>query len=282
MSQRDRLRVIAVGLAAAALAIVLIAVIVVAQRGGAATPAQPQVVTEQPPHDQKVSADDVIKLEHAVETIGGGVRVTDNDLQKRLGLADDDVIMSIDGCEISVAHDIHEMMFELSMMKVQTLYVELLRDHGPALVRWRLDGNLRAARQASADFGVGLNPLLPPPPPDPLLDTIVKIDDTHFTLPEATAKQLRADAMNVMHGARIVPAIRNGVPTGFKLYAVRPSSMLSRLGLTNGDTVQKINGHDLDDAQAALAAYDAVRSSSTIVVEIERHTRPITITITVK
>jgi type II secretory pathway component PulC len=282
MSQRDRLRVIAVGLAAAALAIVLIAVIVVAQRGGAATPVQPQVVTEQPPHDQKVSADDVVKLEHVVETIGGGVRVTDKDLQQRLGLADDDVIMSIDGREISVARDIHETLFEISMMKVQTLYVELLRDHGPALVRWRLDGDLRAARLGSTDFGVGMNPLLPPPPPDPLLDTIVKIDDTHFTLPEATAKQLRADQNRTLRGARFVPSVKNGMPAGFKLYAIRPYSVFARLGLTNGDTVQKINGHDLADAQAAHAAYDAVGSSSTLVVEIERRHTPLTLTITVK
>jgi membrane-associated protease RseP (regulator of RpoE activity) len=279
--QRDRLRVIAVGLAAAALAIVLIAVIVVSQRGGAAVPA-PQVVTEQPPHDYKVTADDVMKLEHAIETIGGGVRVTDHDLQQRLGLGDDDVITSIDGTEITVAMDLHQAIFEISMMKARTLYVELLRDHGPALVRWQLDGDLRAARYASRDFGVGLNPLLPPPPPDPLLDTIAKLDDTHFTMPEATATQLRTNMQTSMRGARVVPSVRNGVPSGFKLYAVRPSSVFARLGFMNGDTVLKINGHDLADAATALEAYEAVRGSKTLIVELERRMNPVTITITVK
>jgi general secretion pathway protein C len=48
--------------------------------------------------------------------------------------------------------------------------------------------------------------------------------------------------MAVAKGARVVPAVKNGKPDGFKLYAIRPSSVYSKLGLTNGDTIQSING----------------------------------------
>jgi type II secretory pathway component PulC len=275
MSQRDRLRVIAMGFAMASLAIVLVAVIVVGHRGGAA-PAEPGVVIEQPPHDQQVTAVDVVKLEQAVEAIGGGVHVTDRELQQRLGLTDDDVITSIDGRAIAVSDDIHEALFEIAMMKAQTLYVELLRDHGPALVRWRVEGDLRGARH---DYGY--TPSRLPPPPDPLLDTIHKVDDTHYTIPAATVQQLTLDPAQLARGARIVPAMKNGTPSGFKLYAIRPYSVVARFGIVNGDTVRTINGHDLQSASDAMDVYRQLHGATQVVIELERRGSPITLTISV-
>ena len=42
--------------------------------------------------------------------------------------------------------------------------------------------------------------------------------------------------------ARVVPAFREGRPVGFKLFAIRDGSLYSRLGLRNGDVLQRING----------------------------------------
>jgi general secretion pathway protein C len=78
-------------------------------------------------------------------------------------------------------------------------------------------------------------------------------------------------------GSRIVPAVFNGVPQGFKLYAIRPSSLLARLNFVNGDTVQAINGNDLSSPSDLLAILRTVKRAT---VEILRHGRPLTLEIT--
>jgi general secretion pathway protein C len=46
-------------------------------------------------------------------------------------------------------------------------------------------------------------------------------------------------------GVRPVPAIRNGLVEGVKLYAIRPGSVWAALGLKNGDSILSVNGRPL-------------------------------------
>jgi general secretion pathway protein C len=83
---------------------------------------------------------------------------------------------------------------------------------------------------------------------------------------ENTLSNLNQIAMQ----ARVVPAFINGVPKGFKLFAMRPDSIYARLGLKNGDILQRVNGFTLDNPTKALEAYSHLRGSSRIELEIER------------
>src|SRR6185295_15216111 len=80
---------------------------------------------------------------------------------------------------------------------------------------------------------------------DPLLDTIKKVDDNHYEIPKSTIDRVLVNPMDVAKGARVVPAMKNGRPAGFKLYAIRPNSIYGALGINNGDTVKSINGFEL-------------------------------------
>ena len=68
----------------------------------------------------------------------------------------------------------------------------------------------------------------------------------------------------VAKGARVVPAVKNGKPDGFKLYAIRPSSVYAKLGLQNGDTLQSINGFELTSADKALEVYTKLREATSL------------------
>jgi general secretion pathway protein C len=83
---------------------------------------------------------------------------------------------------------------------------------------------------------------------------------------ENTLSNLNQVAMQ----ARVVPSFINGVPKGFKLFAMRPDSIYARLGLKNGDILQRVNGFTLDNPTKALEAYSHLRGSSRIELEIER------------
>ncbi|HUH02413.1 MAG TPA: hypothetical protein VML75_10475 [Kofleriaceae bacterium] len=60
--------------------------------------------------------------------------------------------------------------------------------------------------------------------------------------------------------ARVVPVTREGAPSGFKVYAIRPGSLVQALGLRNGDTVLAISDVPVIGAHSALDVYAALRA----------------------
>jgi general secretion pathway protein C len=99
---------------------------------------------------------------------------------------------------------------------------------------------------------------------------VKKIDETHYEIDRKLVDNVSANPMGVAKGARVVPAVKDGKPDGFKLYAIRPSSVFSKLGLQNGDTLQSINGFDLTSAQNALEAFTKLREATSLEVSITR------------
>lgn len=99
---------------------------------------------------------------------------------------------------------------------------------------------------------------------------IKKIDDNHYEIDKSLVDKVLANPMGVAKGARVVPAVKDGKPDGFKLYAIRPSSVYSKLGLQNGDTLQSINGFDLTSADKALEVYTKLREATSLQVTITR------------
>ena len=106
---------------------------------------------------------------------------------------------------------------------------------------------------------------------DAELDAGVKSTDaTHVTVAKTLVDKILANPMAVAQGARVVPAVSNGKPAGFKLYAIRPSSLFARLGLQNGDTLTAINGNAIDSADKALEVYTKIRDASTLQLDLTR------------
>ena len=65
---------------------------------------------------------------------------------------------------------------------------------------------------------------------------------------------------------RVVPSGQGG----FKLFAIRPGSLIDRLGLQNGDRLVRVNGLELSSPDAVLEAYSRLRSAAEIELEIDR------------
>jgi general secretion pathway protein C len=106
---------------------------------------------------------------------------------------------------------------------------------------------------------------------------IKKIDDNNYEIDKALVDKVLSNPMAVAKGARVVPAVKNGQPDGFKLYAIRPSSVYAKLGLTNGDTLQTINGFELTSADKALEVYTKLREATSLEVSVTRRGKPMTL-----
>jgi general secretion pathway protein C len=103
---------------------------------------------------------------------------------------------------------------------------------------------------------------------------VKKIDENTYEIDKGLVDKALANPMALAKGARVVPAVKNGKPDGFKLYAIRPSSVYAKLGLTNGDTLQSINGFELTSADKALEVYTKLREATQLEVEITRRGKP--------
>ncbi len=298
-SRRSRLPMVALGCALAAVAVSVIAAVVVLTRDS--TPAAAQHTDVPAVVDRRVAATDVIKLRDQIEVVVDaglprGVRVKDAGLATALGLHDDDVITALSGRTVRGESDVIDVTFRAGALHATVVYVELERGTGRTLMRWQLDGDLLDARRdaqalvranAAAAIGggsgfAGLAPVGPYPPGtsvDTLLDTIVQVDATHTTMPRATVEALLDHAAALVTGARVVPSMKSGQLDGYKLFAIRPSSLFARLGFENGDNVVSLNGARLADVDDLLSLLnDAKRKASSFVFELVRRGQPVTLT----
>jgi general secretion pathway protein C len=96
-----------------------------------------------------------------------------------------------------------------------------------------------------------------------------------FEVPRTLLEAWMGD-LGRLRSMRIVPEIRDGQATGFRLYSIGPDSPLARLGFRNGDVVRAINGLDITTPEQALQAYALLKTSSSFLVVLERDGQRIT------
>jgi len=281
----------AIAVGAAALAVVLagVAAIVTLTRSAP----EPALGVD----DGTASAADLVAARSVTVTPATG-GVTFATAVPALGVRAGDTVLAIGGHAVASHDDVLLALTELAVGPVSTsVYVELRRGDAQVLVRRRITGDVHgewlavhappAPPPAPPTPSTGLldpfaDPFAAPPPPadDPVADAIRagvrKLDDTHYSIDRKVMEKLLADPMAMAKGARIVPAMANGKPSGFKLYAIRPYSIYAALGLANGDTLARINGSDLTSADKALEIYTKLRDAKTLVVELVRRGKPLT------
>ncbi len=91
---------------------------------------------------------------------------------------------------------------------------------------------------------------------------------THAT--PAAIKRLIA-ALRAHNGAKYVPAMKSGVPTGVKLYALSSGTVLDAAGLVNGDTIVAIDDHPTPDLARLDAALDKLSAApATLTLHLQR------------
>lgn len=69
---------------------------------------------------------------------------------------------------------------------------------------------------------------------------------------------------------RAVAEIADGRPAGFRLFQIRDDSLFRRLGIENGDVVQRVNGTAIGDPAALLAFLAKLRSEPRVALDIVR------------
>jgi general secretion pathway protein C len=110
-----------------------------------------------------------------------------------------------------------------------------------------------------------------PPPSVGLGSTIKQLSENEYEVPRQEIDKTLSNLNDVAMQARIVPAFKDGVAQGFKLFSIRPDSIYSKIGVQNGDVIKRINGYDLNSPEKALEVYSKLKEASRIDIEVERN-----------
>lgn len=106
---------------------------------------------------------------------------------------------------------------------------------------------------------------------------IHQVSDTSYTINRTLVDRLLANQAALMSAARVIPHEEDGRTVGMKIYGIRRSSLLGRLGVQNGDMLRTINGFDLSDPNAILQAYTQLRSADHLTLQIVRRGNPVSV-----
>lgn len=105
---------------------------------------------------------------------------------------------------------------------------------------------------------------------------VTKNSDSEYVIDKELIDNTMGNLSQVATQARIVPSFKNGKSNGFKLFSIKPGSIYQKIGLQNGDVIQKINGYDIDSPDKALEIYSKLKSARNVNIELLRRGRGMT------
>ena len=108
------------------------------------------------------------------------------------------------------------------------------------------------------------------PPPSGEVTGVTKMSPTDYKVERAEVDRALSNLNEVATQARIVPSFKNGKASGFKMFSIKPGSIYSKIGLQNGDVIQKINGYDMNSPDRALEIYTKLRDATSLSIELQR------------
>lgn len=113
-------------------------------------------------------------------------------------------------------------------------------------------------------------------------DGVAKVSDNEYTIPRQEIDNVLSNLNQVATQARIVPSFHNGKANGFKLFSIRPNSLYSKIGIQNGDIVQKINGYEINSPDKALEIYSKLKDAQSITVDLVRRGKSQTLSYSIR
>jgi general secretion pathway protein C len=100
---------------------------------------------------------------------------------------------------------------------------------------------------------------------------IIRLSDTEFDVAATMVDHVLEEQAELMHCARVVPEQdEHGNVTGFRLFGIRPGSLMAAFGFQNGDALQTVNEFDMTSPERSLEAYSKLRSVSDLRVGLSR------------
>jgi general secretion pathway protein C len=103
-----------------------------------------------------------------------------------------------------------------------------------------------------------------------IAEGIEKVNDTNYNLSRSMLNKVLDNAGKLIGIAAVSPKMEGGQSVGMEIQGVRPGTLLTKLGIQNGDILESVNGQSLSNPDAALGAYTTLRTADKFNLSIRR------------
>jgi len=99
-----------------------------------------------------------------------------------------------------------------------------------------------------------------------------------YVIPREEMERQTQNLGKLMTEARLVPNLEGGKINGYKIFAIKPDSLYTKIGLQNGDIIYKVNGIDISDPERAFQLFQQLKNERYFQVDIVRNNQRQTLT----
>jgi general secretion pathway protein C len=109
------------------------------------------------------------------------------------------------------------------------------------------------------------------PPPGGNTGTGVKrLSDGKYMVDQREMLASTENMSQILTQARALPYMEQGKTVGFRISEITPGSIYEKIGLQNGDVIQKVNSQEVDDPAKFFQLYQGLRTERFIAIDLIR------------
>ncbi len=144
-------------------------------------------------------------------------------------------------------------------------------------VRLKRGGRTEVLELAFLDRSTAPSVALPPVAaaeplqPSPTTSGIASAGENRFVIDQRELSSAVENMNQLLTQARMVPFFNAGRADGFRIFAIRPNSLFEKIGLRDGDVLQRVNGSELSDPARAFELFEQLKNEKTIRVDLVRN-----------
>jgi general secretion pathway protein C len=97
-----------------------------------------------------------------------------------------------------------------------------------------------------------------------------KLSEGKFAVDQREVAASTENMNQLLTQARAMPYIEQGKTVGFRISEIVPGSLYEKIGLQNGDVIQKINSQDVDDPGKFFQLYQGLKEERSISIDLVR------------
>ena len=108
------------------------------------------------------------------------------------------------------------------------------------------------------------------PNPAPGGPGVRKVSDNKWMVDQREMLASTENMSQVLTQARALPYMEQGKTVGFRISEIVPGSIYEKIGLQNGDVIQRVNSQDVDDPAKFFQLYQGLRTERSITIDLLR------------
>jgi general secretion pathway protein C len=97
-----------------------------------------------------------------------------------------------------------------------------------------------------------------------------KVSDSKWMVDQREMLASTENMSQILTQARALPYMEQGKTVGFRISEIVPGSIYEKIGLQNGDVIQRVNAQDVDDPAKFFQLYQGLRTERNITIDLLR------------